>query len=620
MSNIHKMMIISLFIFVVILPVFTMGAEFADWSADFTHPYFSAWHPGFTSRLYGTDTMTNEIGWRQYSVEATSELGGISCLPVHYTTSSGYSKYMYLAQDTGGNIRLLQDGTSSFLSDPPIFFSANSSDGTYWRINYFTGERRFSIAYHDNYNENSFGYGPYEDCLYVRHYWDGALTGLAIVAPRIGFVQYDGRDIDTLNKSGVANIYGIVKDAWSLDLVPQATVSLEGGAPRTVSTNAEGYYQFLDVPQQNYTLRVNKELYEEFSVTVATPIGGSMERNVNLIPRNGAITGTVTDSQTGNPITNATIMIDHNEDLQFPTDSEGVYYISEARVGERWLDAWADNYNVKSATVTVIEGEEVVQDFELVGASGSITGFVKDANTLAPISNATIQVDSDPQTAVQSGPDGAFRLDASPGVHELQAWGYAYLFHQQAVEVITAAETDIGDIFLSPTSNLLPPGTDFTFDQGTEGWVPKSIDAFYDRPAFSSENGSLALSPYASANCFGYWESPRIGFITGKDYRVRFTLRGSLENPEKLPTVRLRVNCTNSQTVGQLNINSSGQGETSPGLSPVTYDVCFTSPPSAAEDGIFLTFDVVNIGVMDDSLAWIYLDSVEIEAVKITPE
>ena len=67
-------------------------------------------------------------------------------------------------------------------------------------------------------------------------------------------------------------------------------------------------------------------------------------------------------------------------------------------------------------------------------------------------------------------------------------------------------------------------------------------------------------------------------------------------------------------------VNSLAEGEASPTTTPVPYDVVFTPPASSASLGITPSFDLVNINSPDNPNAWIYLESVTLEAVSLTPE
>ncbi|HPB30804.1 MAG TPA: carboxypeptidase-like regulatory domain-containing protein, partial [Candidatus Sumerlaeota bacterium] len=538
------------------------AVDFTEWSADFTHPYFTLWRQGYKSKLYGAHMDTGQVGWRVYDVLGEITLGTVKCLEVRYTTNTGTDYSFYIAQDTGGNIRLLKEGTLSFESNPPIWFSANTSVDSWWAINYTSGERRFSIAYTGTYSKNAYGFGPYENCRYIRHYWSSALAGLIVATPRLGYVDYDGRTLSELTLPAIWNIEGTVTDQWTGAPVADATVKMEGGAPRQTKTNAQGFYRFTDLPNDYLTLVVEKKDFRTYSQIMTPESNGTKLADVELIPETGTIRGTVTDAASGLPIQNIIIQRDGIETTRVYTDASGKYAMDEVRVGSHYIQAWGNQHLLQGKQAAVIVDATVVINFVMEGVNGTISGILRDRESNAIISGGYIQLDSIESTRVSSGTDGAFLLEnISPGVHALQAWADGYLFSQTNITLEAGAQLNIGNLLLLSSAGLLPEGQDFNFEQGTEGWVVHGVTAGgFDVPASSSNGGSLGLSPGGSQTCFGYWESPPIAFTPGRTYRARFILRGSLENPEHLPMARLRVNSGNSQSAGMLTVDSLGKG------------------------------------------------------------
>ncbi|MBN1902536.1 carboxypeptidase regulatory-like domain-containing protein [Candidatus Sumerlaeota bacterium] len=596
------------------------AVEFGEGSADFTHPYLSAWHPGFSAKLYGTNPETSVTGWRKYSVEGSVLVGGINCVPVKFTDSAGADYNIYLAQDTSGNIRYLKEGSLSFLPDPPIFIPASTSNGTTWDIQYLMGQHRFSIDYHDTYPENAWGFGPYSSSLYIRHYWDGALLGLIVVAPRFGFAHYDGQDISERQLSNLGTIEGIVRDAWNQTPLSNVTVWFDHTPPRKTTTDSNGFYRFIDLPQRYYQLECLKNLYVDYSVSVQMPLGENVVFDVNMIPLSGVIKGKVTDAWSGLPVHNATIQLDGDENQRFYTDAAGLYRVENVRVGSHYAHAWGGSHNLDGKPVDVAADQEVEVNFSLEPVFGAIEGRLLDSLSLEPVTSGVAQLDSMNDTQIITGGDGVFRLDdVAPGIHYLQAWASGYLYYQKRITLDINETLDMGDVLLVPESYMLPITTKFTFDEGPDSWKFISVPEFFSVPDTTQENGHLGFSPAGSTNSYGYWESPFIAFTPGKTYRIRCTLMSDQYNPEDVPTVRIRVNSGNNQTVGLLVINSTTDGDSSPTIDPKVYDLVFTPPVSASSSGFSIAFDLVNIGTTDNASAWIYLEEVEIEEVGISP-
>jgi len=595
------------------------GADFSDQSADFTHPYFSAWHPGFSSRLDGTDPFSGQSGWKQYVVDGQVKLGDISCLPVHYTTEGGTDYYFYIAQDTSGNIRYLQEGTTSFLGNPPIFFPAGTSDGEYWNINYLTGQHRFMIHKHDTYGKNGSGYGPYDNSIFIYHYWDGALMGTIVAAPRFGWVHYDGRDIISLNEAALGTVEGVVSDAWNRDLIPDAEVWLGKDPPRQTFTDMDGFYRFIDLPQKSFQLEATRDLYRDYTANVTTSPNSTTVKDVDLVPLGGAIFGVVKDALTDQAIKGAIAELDDDQNTRVQTDDSGAYRLEDVRVGSHTVKAWGATHNAASQGADVTADADTEVNFALQPIDGKITGYLRNNLTRAPIAGAEVQIDDKPETKVVTGSDGKFLIEGvSPGVHYLQATAAGYLFYQKRVTVEANQTLDMGDILLSPESTLLPEGSDFTFADGPEGWALFGSDSF-DAPASTKYGYHLGLSPGGSTNCYGYWGSPFIAFDHKKTYRALFIMTSDQTDPKKVPSFRLRVNSGNNQTVAMLVVNSFDDGDSSPTTDPRTYGLVFSLPASSSTRGFSISFDIVNIGSDDDTSSWIYLESVEIQEVTVSP-
>jgi carboxypeptidase family protein len=615
--------VISIFILfiAVMLPPSSYSAEFEDWSSDISHPFFSAWKPGYTLKLYGTNPSTGQTATVQYSVEGTKILGEINCVSVHYISSLGSDYYFYIAMDTDMNIRLLEDNGTSFLSNPPIFFPENASEGDSWTITYFSWSHRMSIDYTDTYTKNGSGYGPYEDSLYVRHYYTGALLGTICVADRFGYVSYDGRDVFLISEAALGVIEGTVTDEWNGTPIEGAKVKLEGGSPRETTTDSEGKYNFIDLPSKNFTLKVEKDLYELYEKSVTVPLGSTITRDAAVTPENGSVFGKVTDTATGLFMVNATVQVDQNAVTEVKTDSNGLYRIDYIRVGNHDVRAFAEFYGTDSKNVDVTVDSETELNFSIDPSDGSIKGTARNSLTRAPIEGVSVQLDNNEQSKVVTGSDGKFLLDnVTPEKHIIKMWHEDYLYYQKTITVGAEEEVNLGDILLVPKSTLMPAESDFFFDDGPDGWVFTSTESGFDEAEKSSEGGHLGLSPNGKNNCFGYWESPFIAFDTGKTYRAIFTVKSDQSSPEKVPAVRFRINSGNNQTIVTLSVNSLGEGDSSPITQPGTYSVVFSPPISSTSYGFTISFDIVNIGNDDNANAWIYLEEVQIEAVAVTKE
>jgi hypothetical protein len=77
------------------------------------------------------------------------------------------------------------------------------------------------------------------------------------------------------------------------------------------------------------------------------------------------ISGTVTDSATGQPLTNAVINLLSPETIT-STDADGYYLLEELEAGEYTVSCYLEGYDVPAnVTVTAAAGESIVVDFSL---------------------------------------------------------------------------------------------------------------------------------------------------------------------------------------------------------------------------------------------------------------
>jgi hypothetical protein len=111
------------------------------------------------------------------------------------------------------------------------------------------------------------------------------------------------------NKLG--SIYGTVTDYVTGDPVGNANVRLNPGGETTL-TGSDGTYQFNDVANGNYSLSLSKNGYVDMDDDYVIEIenGNSVRRDLQLSPEVfGAISGTVIDLDTGEPIAGAVVAL-----------------------------------------------------------------------------------------------------------------------------------------------------------------------------------------------------------------------------------------------------------------------------------------------------------------------
>jgi len=120
----------------------------------------------------------------------------------------------------------------------------------------------------------------------------------------------------------------------------------------------------------------------------------------------GTVTGTVTDSSTGNLILGASVSADSGQDGT--TDVNGGYTLSNVPTGTRTITASATGFVTQQDTATVTaEGTSTVDialDPEPVGGgTGTIKGTVTDASTGAKIGGVLMTADTGESATTNRG-------------------------------------------------------------------------------------------------------------------------------------------------------------------------------------------------------------------------
>jgi outer membrane protein OmpA-like peptidoglycan-associated protein len=146
----------------------------------------------------------------------------------------------------------------------------------------------------------------------------------------------------------------------------QGTISFPGTAvPPVVSDPTTGYYTVV-IPEGSVPFAVSAEGYLPASATVVIQGGTSVVKDfqLELQPSGGAIAGTVTDQETGDPVVATISFPDIEDGPTATTNAEGVYQV-EVPAGTWTIKVEAEDYLPQSQPVVVLEDQTIVQNFQL---------------------------------------------------------------------------------------------------------------------------------------------------------------------------------------------------------------------------------------------------------------
>ncbi len=182
------------------------------------------------------------------------------------------------------------------------------------------------------------------------------------------------------------------------------------------------------------------------------------------------------------------------------------------------------------------------------------------------------------------------------------------------------SDIDIGaDEYVGVVPTPTPAPYYYDFDTGKQGWVFHGKVGTFDPATGKWENGCLCLSAGGSSNAFSYWSSPAVTITDGTLYRATWQVGSSVSDADKAVQFRLRVNQRGSWQAWERIVNSFKQ-QAPCALQAKSYDVFFNPLVTGTDDDdIVLSFDILSFETNDDTSSWLYLDSVNIEEVSLSP-
>jgi len=183
----------------------------------------------------------------------------------------------------------------------------------------------------------------------------------------------------------------------SVDGAPiQGTLTFPGTTIANITPDATGFYT-VTVQAGSIPMTATAEGYQPSSATVVIEGGQSVVKDFSMIPvpPNGMVAGTVTASETGEPIAAARVsVVDAPQPLSVTCTSDGVYQVS-VPAGTWTVKAEADGFLPKTQAVVVSADDTTVINFELRPAlvQGQVLRF---NNIYFDVASANIKPESYP--------------------------------------------------------------------------------------------------------------------------------------------------------------------------------------------------------------------------------
>jgi len=168
------------------------------------------------------------------------------------------------------------------------------------------------------------------------------------------------------------------------------------------TSDGNGWYEFNELDEGNYTVWANKEGYKEYEEHLYLGEGEQKTHHIRMEKESGGggtrVYGYVKEKGSGEPINDAQVSItyDENESYTVYTDSDGYYETELEHGGEYTVAAEKDGYEPEDKRVYIEDGEEKRVDLHLKEEGGGeetwIYGYVKENGTDEPIDNAKIRI------------------------------------------------------------------------------------------------------------------------------------------------------------------------------------------------------------------------------------
>ena len=254
---------------------------------------------------------------------------------------------------------------------------------------------------------------------------------------------------------------------WMIDTTTPGVLSIAytlTGADTLEAPEGEGLmadivFQALDTIQGFLTFG-DVHFYDSFGVMDIIT-----NKGIAILFDYGSVDGTVTDSNTGEPIGGAIVSIENNSDT---TEFDGTYLLEYIPVGIHDITCTAEGYFDTADAVEVLDGQTVTVDLALEPfPNGTLDGTVTDANNGEPIEGALITATSQGRVEYTgyTNADGYYVIDSLCVSEEVGNYtvtcdaGYSYILGEVTeVEIIVDSTTTIDFALNSTVTVDIPNG------------------------------------------------------------------------------------------------------------------------------------------------------------------
>ena len=290
-------------------------------------------------------------------------------------------------------------------------------------------------------------------------------------------------------------IRGVVRDAASGTPLSGVDVSVAGAFTAATLTDASGAFEFADVTPGDVTVSAATPGYQGGSGTGTVTAGGVLVTNIDLVPANGVLVGTVRDADSGGPVAGATIAVSSGDTAS--SDAAGAFSLADMAPGSVEVTVSAPGYSAQTLQAVISPGGTTdlgAVALSPVPTSTTVSGVVTDAESGAPVPGAAVSVVGTAFSAV-SGADGSYAISGVDRL-EFDLRCSAAGFNSRGFRVLMSAHGATTVDFALPPSRMsglrvtsvLPDRTDYGVNEEV------TVTATIENRGTAVEEGAALLS------------------------------------------------------------------------------------------------------------------------------
>jgi hypothetical protein len=183
---------------------------------------------------------------------------------------------------------------------------------------------------------------------------------------------------------------GIVTDSTSTP-IQGVTVTCNGCGVSSATTASDGTYSFPNIAAGTYSLTFSDTGYVTQTISGQLVNAGASTEVDAVMTTDGGIAGTVTDLQTGLPISGALVTCAACPTTTATTNSSGQYAFALVPNGSTYTVSFAlTGYVTQTITGVTVMGPASTNESPALNEDGGVTGTVTDSVTHAAIANASV--------------------------------------------------------------------------------------------------------------------------------------------------------------------------------------------------------------------------------------